>query len=296
MSKDIPFNMGTAEGAQVVDPDQIGLEDIDPSQANALAQKAMKAAEEPDERAEHPIIDLPPDGSVDLLVGVPVKGEMAFTAVVRELTGEDEEFLAQPANTKTALRYMKAILERALVRLGDHKVSAYTIQDITLADADVIVRAVRQVTFGNEIRLNDLVCPACEYEMDVSYDLTEDVPVKKPLGEKGQQVYEFTTEDGKKVKFRLPTLGDQTKVVDADVSNIAEANTLLLTEIIDSIDNVPITRAADVRNMSMRLRREIVREVDRVNPGLRYQDVEHECSSCGMKFPLVLSTADLFRL
>lgn len=259
-----------------------------PALANKLVAEALS---EQEVSAPAPVVkvQLPPDTQVDLPGGLfdPFEGAI-MTAEVRELTGADEEAISKINDAGKALL---AILERATVKIGDKPADKDTLEALLAGDREMILLAIRKITFGSEVKL-ELNCPHCGQYQLFEIDLNEDVEVKKLDGDETR--FEVNCNIGK-VILSLPNGNTQKALVSSNDKTSAELDTVILKGCISSINDMPILNIQQIRNLSIKDRRELLTEISNRNPGPQLSEIKKECMSCGQEVPLPLTLADLFR-
>ena len=259
-----------------------------PALANKLVEEAL-SEQEVAAPALAAKVQLPPDTQVELPGGLfdPFEGAIT-TAEVRELTGADEEAVSKINDSGKALL---AILERATVKIGDKPADKDTLESLLAGDREMILLAIRKVTFGTEVNL-ELNCPYCGQSQIFAIDLDKDVEVKKLEGEETR--FEVDCKIGK-VVLSLPNGVTQKALVSSNDKTSAELDTVILKSCISSINGMPILNIQQVRNLSIKDRRELLTKLTERNPGPQLSEVKKECTSCGQEVPLPLTLADLFR-
>lgn len=259
-----------------------------PNLANELAAKAM-GDQEVAPASIRPDIQLPPDTQVELPGGFldPFEG-VINTAEIRELNGADEEAISRINDSGKALL---AILDRAVVSIGGEPVKKDTLDALLAGDREVLLLAIRKATFGKEIQFGPS-CPECGEDQVFNINLDSDVEVKK-LNEDDR----FFSVDCKvgKVKLTLPTGGAQRDLINASNKNVAELDSILLKHCISSINDSVTVNMQQIRELSIKDRRELLKAIADRNPGPKLTEVKKTCSACGQEVPLPLSLAELFR-
>lgn len=271
---------------------------LQPEKFNAVTAAILS------DKPEDFTIEGPPDGSVTLIAGyVDPSGNRFTNAEVRELRGRDEEMLARAWATGDMVRYIDAILKVGVVRVGevtDEKELAKALDTLLLGDRDLLVMQVRRLAYGDTMRL-EVKCPFCEADFTVDYSFSDDVPLKpftvEGSGDRSQRVFDIELPSGSVAEIRLVD-GKAQKVVYAP-ENLKktgeELNTLLLKELVVSIDNVPTRGAAPFLDMPTRDRRHLLNWLGENQPGPQYDDVKQECPDCTREFPLVMTLGVMFR-
>jgi hypothetical protein len=261
-----------------------------PSVANKLAAEAMAQQEATVAVINPDPIKLPPDTIVELPAGLmdPFTGKTIDTAEVRELTGVDEEAISKITDLGKSLL---TILERAVVKIGDEVASKDTLDALYAGDREMLLLAIRNVTFGEEILLGPGQCPSCRFEQTFNVNLIKDVKVKKLEGSA-----EFTVKcKVGEVLVNLPTGNTQKALISSTNKTSAELDTILLTNCVKSINGVPVVSPEVVRNLGIKDRKQLLEEITNRNPGPQLSEISKPCQSCGTEVPLPLTLAELFR-
>lgn len=261
-----------------------------PSLANKLAADAVALAEQ-EVAAAVPSTEIPspPDSLVELPGGLldPFEG-LTTTAEIRELTGADEEAISKIPEPGKALL---AILERAVVSIGDKKADKETLDSLLAGDREALLLAIRIATFGPEVKVGPS-CPECGEDQDFDIDLKKDVKMKM-LKEEDR---EFTVNcKVGKVALSLPTGVTQKTLVNSNNKTAAELDTLLLKGCISSINDMPVVSLQQIRDLSIKDRRELIKAITDRNPGPLLSDITKKCTACESEVSLPLTLADLFR-
>lgn len=257
-----------------------------PNLANQLVEEALSQVEVAPIKTK---IATPPDTSVTLAAGLmdPFEGHIT-SAEVRELNGADEEAIAKATDTGKALL---TILERAVVRIGSTDSVKEYLDMLLAGDRELLLLTIRRVTFGDEITFEGVICPKCEVSQKITVNLNDDVKVKKLEGSRSFIL------SGKAGEFEveLPTGITQKALVNSNNKTAAELDTLVLKSCVKSINGNPIVDAEQVRQLSIKDRRDILKAISDRNPGPQLSEVTKQCESCGSEVPLPLTLAELFQ-
>lgn len=261
----------------------------DPKLAARLANEAIQAVNQEVIVSDETEIQLPPDTTVELPGGLfdPIDGT-TNTAEVRELNGADEEAIAKSSDMGKGLL---TILERATVKIGDKKPTREDLDSLLAGDREMLLLAIRKVTFGNTVKLGPGACPECGEEQVFEVDLTKDVVVKKL--ENDERYFSVDCKIGE-VKVGLPDGGTQKDIVNSTNKTAAELDTLLLKGCIATINGLPVMSVQQVRDLSITDRRKILNAISDRNPGPQLSEIKKNCQACGQEVPLPLTLADLF--
>ena len=261
----------------------------DPEAANRAVARALAPTD------GTPVIEPPPDGSVTLPGGyLHVADGCIYTeAEVRELTGVDEEMLAKPEVTKSLGRFTQLLLQRGVTRLGPFEnPDNNMIGSLLVGDRDMLLIAIRCATYGKELEM-EVNCPACNELLDLKYDLSTDIPIKR-MEDPRERSFVFDTRSGHKLTANLAVGFDQEAILNAGNKTIPELNTLLLSRCV--LDDAGVPLGVDgVRALGIQDRRTLLKQITERQPGPKYQEIDITCPVCGKEFPLPLSLYDLFR-
>lgn len=262
---------------------------------NPLAAAAMLAeagADGPGE-SEIPLIDAPADNVATLPGGLVHDGEVYRKATVRELNGEDEEFLARALAANDFDRYLQVLLERGVEKIGPLPADDKLLDKLLVGDRDMLVLKIRIATYGPTLDL-DVTCMHCGLDSKIRLDFEEEVPVK-PLGFDITTPYQMVELRNGYAMVRLATGADRRHVVSLENKTPAEINTELMVRCVESINDVPVTGKPQILALGMGDRSAIVTWMGENQPGPEYDKVMHTCITCGKETPLGLTTGDMFR-
>jgi hypothetical protein len=271
-----------------------------PDQANALLAGALSNDSVPaaaPQQVSMPTIAPPPDRQVALMAGLvnQLEGTTATDAVVRELTGADEEALSAPAVARSVTKYLGELVLRGTESIGGQKPTKQQLDSLLVGDRELLLLGVRKATFGNELELRT-TCPHCgDVDEDFVYDLN-DIRVE-PLGnpEKAIYGYDFTLPSGRVATLSLSRAADQDAVLTAETKSSGELNTLMLARLVQKIDGELCINAAPIRALGLRDRRALQEEVTENTPGPRLGEAKRTCSACEKEFELGFGLLDIFQ-
>jgi hypothetical protein len=262
-----------------------------PDLANKLAAEAINAGNQEIARSSIKLkMDLPPDTVVELPAGLldPITGHLSKTAEVRELTGADEEAISKILDVGKSLL---AILDRAVLSVGNEPGSKEIVDSLLSGDREMLLLAIRKVTFGAEVKLGPGPCPSCSEDQIFTIDLDKDVPVKELEGDR-----EFIV-DCKigKVLVGYPSGSTQKDLINSSSKTVAELDSIMLKHCIREVNGEFIIDPNFAKTLGMKDRRTILEEIGKRNPGPQLNLIKSECGFCGSEVPLPLTLADLFR-
>lgn len=243
-------------------------------------------AEKPQRLVAEPL----PDTSVVLPGGFQTPHGIVTDAEVKELTGDDEEFISKSALNQGKM--LSAILQRGVVSVGDQPVTKTVLDDLLSGDRDTLLLGIRRATFGDEVLVH-ATCQHCGEKLEVTLSIRDDIPVKR-LGEDGARAFTLDLRVGA-VMVLLPTGAVQRQITEALDKTGAELKTILLRGCVNSINGMPVVSEAQVKKLGVHDRQKIVDVINENNPGPRLSDVVANCVFCEQEMALPLSLVDLFR-
>jgi hypothetical protein len=238
-----------------------------------------------------PQIKAPSDPLVELYVGVSdTSGDWQRTAVVRELTGDDEEALAafEAKGGVGYADYMSFLLRRAVESIGNINVKQEpgVIDNLIIGDRDKLFMAIVETTYGT-MREYQVDCTTCGQSNDVFVDISTfpEKPLKEGVGPK----VSTTLKDGTVVEFRLPNGHDSLESVKV-AKTTAEQNTFLLAR---CVTNVTGNTHIWAKELGMADRAKLIKTLLDAQPGPEIGEVEARCAECNETFAIMLDWASL---
>jgi hypothetical protein len=209
---------------------------------------------------------------------------------VRELTGRDEEALARISDFG---RVIVAMMERALVRVGNDAGSGQRLNSLIGGDWDTLLLAIRTVTFGPEIELKP-TCTECRVEYAATINIQTDLAVRTAKPEDLAW-----TVKGKRHTYEMSLYrGDtQRKIYDmvADDKSIASINTEILHDSLTQIDGMPVLGRDEIRDLPIADRRVLLESINEHRAGPDLAGVKIKCPVCGHEQGNPLNAAALFQ-
>lgn len=268
-----------------------------PDLANSLIASAVADNPAAAEVPATPTIERQPDCNVELLAGLlnQIEGTSKTDAVVRELTGVDEELLSSPTVARSTAKFIQAVTGRGTESIGGEKPKGTDYDTLLIGDRELLLIAIRKVTYGAEVELQT-VCPHCaDKDEDFVFDLN-DVEVR-PMERLEDALYGFTVElpSGKTAKLSLPRCADQDALLTSTGKNLAELDTLMLSRIVQQLNGELVIGDAKLRNLSVKDRRALLKAVNERTPGPRLGEAKRTCRACEQEFELGLGLLDIFR-
>lgn len=268
----------------------------DPAQTNAditsvLAQAGMAPPSPP---------PLPGD-TVTLPGGLVRDGRVRRQAVIRELTGADEEALSRAWQSGSLFRFMDVLIECGTVMIGDLPATPEVLKGLLLGDRDELALAVRAATYGDEMSIDGWQCPACGGLSDISFSLSQDVERARLDDPAAGVTFEVPLRKGGTALARLATGADQEDVYSDETWTPAQRNTRLLSRCVLALTSEQGAKTSvaafpsAARDLASADRHAILRQLGERQPGPRYNKISFTHDGCKNEVTLALGITDLFR-
>lgn len=264
----------------------------DPAEANRVVQEAMQQPAAPQYVEESRPLRALPVTSVRLPGGhLHVDGSCDYDVEVRELNGEDEEALAKASNLAKALMM---VIDRATVKVGETQATSSLLNELLAGDRETILLQIRKATYGTTEEFT-VSCRKCGTEQQTTVDLDADVKLKE-LASPEDRFWTMQLRGGE-AKLSLPSGATQRKVALAgENSTVAELNTIIIGDCLESIGGNPSFGAATARKLGLADRAAIIKEISERQPGPQLSEVVKKCENCNDDMTVSLNLALLFRL
>jgi hypothetical protein len=212
----------------------------------------------------------------------PASGIWHTEAEVREMTGEDEEYMSgiEAKGTLTYSDYMVALLKRTVVRIGTLDIATnHTILDnISIGDRNILFLGVVKATYG-KLKEFQATCVDCSKDNDVVMDLDDDFPLQEAEVDLRAPI-SIKLRNGKVVKLRIPTTGDSA-TISKKAHTASEQNTLMISKCAVWEDT---DRPKDVEKWAKSLnvadRNKMVKAILDVKAGPKLEEVKVPCAHC----------------
>ena len=255
-----------------------------------LAQSANEAIAD-----SAPSIDNSPSPTVTLLRGLynSATEEWEKVAEVRELTGEDEEYLAalDAKDDLSYSEYLAHLLERSVVSIGSQKVALTpgAIDDLIIGDRDLLFLGTIRATYGRT-REFVMTCGNCGGSNNVVIDLEDDFKVEDSEVDATKPI-QVKLKSGETISLKFPTSGDS-RYANKKAKTTAEQNTIIIARcLIGNMSNEE--RDIWAKKLNLSDRKKIVAALNQAQPGPRMEEVNTQCSHCEQDLTVVLDWVSL---
>lgn len=243
----------------------------------------------------------PPDPHVQLIRGIYQKTDEVDkwhdVAEVRELTGEDEEYLDSVARKDKSIsfnKYMSMLLQRGVLTIGDLDVqeAPQVIDKLIMPDREVLFLAMVKATYG-DTRTIRAICRVCGADNTIVIELDKDFVIREPDYDIHQDLPVKTSKG--EVRLRLPNGEDMDKLQGDDTLTDAQTNTLMLARCVQWPEGkAPADREEWARTLSIADRKLLINtmlEATAIGPDMR--GVDTHCAECGEEMAVTLDWVSL---
>lgn len=225
----------------------------------------------------------------------PASGIWQTEAEVREMNGDDEEYMAS-VESKSELNYgeyIVTLLKRTVVRVGSINllVDKTPLDNLSVGDRDTLFLGLIRATYGINKGFQ-AECRKCSEVNDITVNLDEDFPMKEPNIDLRNPV-KYKLKSGKQVSLRIPTIADNEYVLKKGKSPAAQ-NTLMLAK----CSVWPEGKSPDdpedwARKLNVADRTKLIKGLLEIEAGPDLKAVNVPCASCGEEMTIVLDWVSL---
>jgi hypothetical protein len=271
-----------------------------PEKANAEISKLLSDVN------TTPAISPPPDDLVTLPGGLIKDGKVTKTAIVRELTGADEELLSKASKSINPYRpnpfhFIDRLLRCGVVQIGDlpESKTEELLKELLVGDREQLILGIRRATYGEELDVDNWRCTNCGNTEDLSMELA-DIPVVEMNNPIDEISFDVNLKKGGVARVRLANGEDQIALYEKDELTQAQQETILLSRCV-----IKITTAQGIEQnvagfpslvlgMSVPDRHRILDELYKRQPGPKYDKVKYRCDACGEEVFVAVGIGNLF--
>jgi hypothetical protein len=217
---------------------------------------------------------------------------------INEITGRDEEAIANPNLQGNGGKIITALLSGTVTKIGSVKPTEDIIRRLLIGDRDFLMIKLRQVSLGSNY-IKGTKCPACGSKYEVKINLN-DIEMKECGNERK---FPFTLSKGytddkgvthKEGFMRLPTGVEQEYLSSDKARNGGTATTSLLTACCVSLGTVKGVTSNIIRSLSLRDRQIMGKVLNDNMPGPILES-DNTCPSCHHEWKEALLVSDFFQ-
>lgn len=269
-----------------VNPEEFFNAGENPALNNAVVAQALAEPEQ-----EIPSITPPDSYEFNRLpAGMLVGDKNVREFEVQELTGAHEERLSRVNRITEPGRWMQTLLECGVVSVAGQEATPDLLKGLLLGDRDYLSLAIRAATYGTEVELGTVQCPRCGEAYDLNLDI-RDIPVREF---DGVRLFEVPLRKGGTAKVSLPDGNTQLALFEDGSLTTAEQKSILLAESVQMIGHNAVAGFPSlVKNLSVVDRNAIVNELDKRQPGPRYNEIKRQ-HACGFEAAVEVGPQHLF--
>lgn len=215
----------------------------------------------------------------------PTSGIWQTEAEVREMTGEDEEYMSgiEAKGSISYSDYMVSLLKKTVIRVGSISVTnnPATLDNLSIGDRNILFLGVIRATYGRSKEFQ-VTCQECSKDNDVLVDLEEDFPVQEPDTDLRSPL-EIKLRNGSTVKLRVPTTGDSA-LISKKSQTASEQNTLMITRCSVWDEGAqPSNIEKWAKSLNMADRNKIVKAILDIKAGPKIEEVKVPCAHCSQE-------------
>lgn len=270
------------------------LEGLAPDQRDAELQRVKDIV-----AGEQPLMGDVPFAGITLFRGVYVNNNYHQEAEVRELTGTDEEAIARMMSSPSPTQYVNAMVAYGTRSLGPYELDGKGLQErlsvietLLVGEKEYLFLNILRVTYG-DTRTIPVRCITCNEMNDISFSLTDDVPLRK-MEDPFRPTYEYVTRSGTNIEYRLVTGADQAEAMRRANLTLPEQNTIMFSRCITTVNGQPLVDPLHfARNLGAFDRRQLLDDMNAKQPGPYFEEVKLPCASCGAESTFTPAWADL---
>ena len=216
--------------------------------------------------------------------------------VLREMTGKDEEAIHKSDVKNNTSKVVSTLLSRCTLRIGSLTPKSVggmrnwesLIKKLYVGDQDYMLLQLRKMSVGDEIEVNH-VCPNkdCKAKLKTVLSIDEleiipfpgvrEVPFELPRGYRDKKSVKHTSG-----VLKLPTGFDREVLTPLAKTNLARAETVMLTRLARFSDGLPVDEDV-MGNLSVRDREYLQKLLQNNYFGVKL-DMEVTCDTCGETF------------
>lgn len=240
---------------------------------------------------ERTIKEVLDDNEFELPIGyTDSDGVLHKTALLKEMTGEVDEAIADQKVRTNAGKMVTEALNGVVERLGTMKrTNKDTIRNLSNVDRDFLLLMNHKVSIGDEIEWLD-ICPKCDgkFEVHIQIDsipvkyMTQDEPkiidLELPSGVKDAEGKVY-----KKMQISIPTGLVQERIFPLIQQNPNQAVTQMLAIITESIEGLSHYNFETFRKMTKKDRKYIQEQIGKIEVGADLSP-EVSCANCGHNY------------
>jgi hypothetical protein len=229
------------------------------------------------------------------------------TAVLRKMTGRDEEIMADRRNRNSGARMMSELLASCLVRLGSiERPGLSVVQALYSADRYFLLLKLRQITFGSELSAS-YSCPTCKESVTLVEDIDAleveslaegeilgDIVVHLDDGYVDRNGNVYTT-----LAFRHPNGADEEKIATVARENASRGKNALMARCLKELGDLPRSHIETLgtsifNDLTLGDRAHIDEALNKDGPGVRMTR-PITCPGCGRDYEVTLDLSNFLR-
>lgn len=271
-------------------PGTTGQHIEDPTNSDLDRARQMTVGDTPTiQESTEPYVELPR--------GLHYAGSWQKRAMVRELTGVDEEAISR---VKEITDIYDTVLALGTVRVGEVELATLPLSErqgylgqLLLGERDLLFIGIVRAAYGDHKKLM-YRCQNCNEQQQLTVVLSEDFPMEV-VPDVERTEFDYTTVKGERVMYRPAVGADQMEALKRKNATLAEQNTIILSRCIKEVDGkLVLDPMSYARNLGLRDRNSLLAELVGRQPTVN-MTVVVDCVACREEQTIPLGWADLFQ-
>lgn len=235
---------------------------------------------------------------VDLPRGIQYAGTWQKRAMVRELTGVDEEAISR---VKEITDIYDTVLALGTARIGEMELGALPLAErqgylaqLLLGERDQLYIGIVRMTYGDQKKML-YTCQNCQEKQELIVVLSEDFKIDV-VDDVERTEFDYITSKGDRLVYRPAIGADQMEALKRRNATLAEQNTVILSRCILRVndDGVIVDPVGFARKLTMKDRQGLLAELISRQPMVN-MTVTVDCVACREEQTIPLGWADLFQ-
>jgi hypothetical protein len=272
-------------------PGMTGERTDTPTQADLDKARTLTVGDTPQiQESVEPYVDLPR--------GLQYAGTWQKRAMVRELTGVDEEAISR---VKEITDIYDTVLALGTARIGEVELGSLPLVErqgylaqLLLGERDQLYIGIVRQTYGDHKKML-YTCANCQEQQELTVVLSEDFTMTT-VDDVGRTEFDYISSKGDRIVYRPAVGADQIEALKRKNATMAEQNTVILSRCILRVndDSVIVDPVAYARQLPMKDRQGLLAELIRRQPTVN-MTVTVDCVACREEQTIPLGWADLFQ-
>jgi hypothetical protein len=224
--------------------------------------------------------------------GFRVNGTLCREVCLHDLTGEEQAYLIEEAGNLLPACWTTEVLHRCACRTDNGEpLTEDWLRSLTVGDREALILQLRRLISGDRLQCV-LECPApdCGAKLDLELRVTD---LLIPSRAAQPDVHEVSVTEGStswRVRFRLPTGGDQEAIAELARENLGAAVAALLHRLVHAVVSED---GSELYELPEAVRRQLPQLMSEFDPQAE-TNLLVTCYACGNSFDVLFDAATYF--